>query len=116
MAETTKQSGVGCPGAVAQAPVRKYNISNRQVTLKTAGQIPLGNRVNGFSLKNTGNTIVIFNREPIQPDESKTIGGNEGEEYIGRLDVTFGAQVLPPPPTPPPPPLNECWITIKYYV
>lgn len=44
---------------------------------------------NGLSVKNTGNSICIFNDDPLQPGESKTIGGNKGELLRGRYAVKF---------------------------
>ena len=97
---------VGCAGSV---PVRKYNIFKRNFAQNTT-QVPIGNNVNGFTIKNAGNTIVMFNNEPLQPGESQSVGGNEGELYIGRVDIFF---MLPTPA--PGTPVNSCWITVKFY-
>jgi hypothetical protein len=110
MEDSTKSMAVGCPARPGDGITRKYNISKRLITPKNAGQIPIGVRVNAFSVKNAGTTLVIFNREELQPQESQSIGGNEGEEYVGRVDISFETQA-PPPLTI----VNRCWLTIKYY-
>jgi hypothetical protein len=92
-----------------QAPFRKYNINKIVVTSGTS-QVPIGQFVNGFTVKNAGNTIVMFNQEPLLPGESQTVGGNEGEIYVGRVDIFF---TLPAPP--PLVPVNAAWITVKFY-
>lgn len=66
--------------------------------------------LNAFSIHNTGNTIVVFRGDPIPPGASKSIGGNRGEVYTGRLDIMFQ---LPSPA--PPTPINSCVVTQKYY-
>jgi hypothetical protein len=105
----TKQLGkIGCAGC-AMGARRHYNISKTAITSGTL-QVPIGDNVNGFVVKNSGNTIVMFNREPLQPGESQTVGGNEGEIYVGRVDIFF---VLPIPA--PAVPIDSCWITVKYY-
>jgi hypothetical protein len=97
---------IGCPGQT----LRKYNIFKRNLQQGTA-QVPMGNNVNGFVIKNAGNTIVLFNNEPLQPGESQSVGGNEGEIFDGRVDIYFRL------PTPAPgTPVNSAWITVKYYV
>lgn len=74
-------------------------------------QIQWARFLNGFLIHNTGNTIVLFNGDQIQPGESKSIGGNYGEIYVGRLSVRFIT------PTPPPVPvINEVIIDQKFYV
>lgn len=66
---------------------------------------------NGYSLFNNGNTdIVLNNTETIAPGASKSVGGNVGEIYDGRLDVRFEI------PTPAPgTPSNSAIFTFKYY-
>lgn len=86
-----------------------YNIDIRGIFKQT--RVVLGERVNGFTVNNTGTTILIFNSEPIQPGQSKTVGGNQGEEYVGRCDINFQVPV-PAPPTI----VNAGYVTIKYYV
>jgi hypothetical protein len=103
-----KQLGrVGCAG---NPPItRKYNINKITLQVGTT-QVQIGDNVNGFTVKNAGNTIVFFNQEPLQPGESQTIGGNEGEIFVGRVDIYFKLPV-PAPLTP----VNMAWITVKFY-
>jgi hypothetical protein len=108
LSEMEKRGKIGCAGM--RQPTRKYNIAKRNIQVGTA-QIPMGNNVNGFTVKNSGNTIVIFNHEPLMPGESETVGGNEGEEYVGRVDIFFQPSVPVVVPT-----INSCWIVIKFYV
>ncbi len=66
---------------------------------------------NGYSLFNNGNTnIILNNTETLVPGASKSVGGNLGELYDGRLDVKFEV------PNPAPPiPANSAVFTFKYY-
>jgi len=52
---------------------------------------------NGLSVKNTGNSICIFNDDPLLPGESKTIGGNKGELLRGRYALKFQTPATAPP-------------------
>lgn len=68
---------------------------------------------NAVTVKNTGNIICVFDLDPLQPGESKSIGGNRGEVTIGRHDVDFttqGMTVVPPVQNP------SCVVTLKYYI
>lgn len=77
----------------------------------TAQKIDLDNRCNGITVKNAGTTQVIIDDEILQPGESKAIGGNLGEIFIGRKDIYF--QV----PTPAPAVItNLAYVTVKFYV
>jgi hypothetical protein len=67
-------------------------------------------RTNGFVIKNGGNTILIVDDEQLQPGESKSIGGNKGEIFIGRKDISFTVQAGNLTPT------FICVVTVKYYV
>lgn len=96
---------LGCAGS----GLRRYNINKIHLSSGTT-QVPIGNNVNGFTVKNAGNTILMFNQEPLQPGESQSIGGNEGEIYTGRVSIFF---MLPTPA--PGTPVNSAWITIKFY-
>jgi hypothetical protein len=104
----TKQMGrVGCAGSQGY---RKYDINKIAISVGTT-QVPIGNDVNGFVVKNAGNTLVVFKGEQLQPGESQSVGGNEGEIYNGRVDIFFQLPV-PAPGTP----VNMCYVTVKYYV
>lgn len=75
------------------------------------GQIPLDPYCNGLTVKNGGNTLLLFQGETLQPQESKAIGGNRKELFRGRIDIDF-ALPTPAPPTP----INLAIVTQKVYV
>ena|ERR1700679_2454171 len=86
----------------------KYSTSN--VLYSRTISVTVDRYCNGFSAKNAGTTIVLLNGEPLQPGESKSVGGNYGEIFVGRIDVAF--QV----PSPAPATItNACYITQKTY-
>jgi hypothetical protein len=86
----------------------KYSISN--VLYQRQISVTVDRLCNGFSAKNAGNTIVLLNGEPLQPGESKSVGGNYAEVFVGRIDVAF-AMPDPAPGTP----VNACYVTQKTY-
>ena len=87
----------------------KYR-DNEQV-YTTADRIIFPPFTNGWTLKNNGNTnVVLNNAETLPPGASKSIGGNYGEIYDGRLDIRF-TMPTPAPVTP----LNKAVLTFKYY-
>lgn len=109
-AQIQDRGAIGCPGMGVPLVLRKYNIAKKLYNTGPV-QVPLGNNVNGFTVHNTGNTIVRVNNEPLQPGESQTVGGNEGEVYIGQLTIDFRL------PTPAPgTPVNAAWVSWKFYV
>ena len=65
---------------------------------------------NGVTVINKGNTLALWNGLPLNPGESMTIGGNEGEVYVGRVDISF---VIPTPA--PGTPENSAWVIQKFY-
>lgn len=68
---------------------------------------------NAVTVKNTGNIICLFDLDPLQPGESKAIGGNRAEVTIGRHDIAFttqGMTVIPPTQLP------SASVTVKYYI
>lgn len=99
--------GCGCEGG--KPKYRKYNTFVNQFT---APQLVVRDPLcNGFSIFNDGNTICRLNDEPIYPFGSKTVGGNEGELYQGKIQISFS---LPSPA--PMNPNNSVWITQKFYL
>lgn len=96
----------GCGG---RKPLRKYNTFVQQYG--EARDVVVDPLCNGFSLFNDGNTIVNLNDEPVYPFTSKTVGGNEGEVYIGQIRIKFTI-----PATLVDPPVNSAWITQKFYL
>jgi hypothetical protein len=87
----------------------KYNISQQEYT--SLRSVVLERKLNGVTVLNAGNTIVLWNGIPISPGVSLTLGGNEGEVYIGRVDLSF-ALPSPVPGTP----SNSAWVIQKFYV
>src|ERR1700719_5362979 len=59
-------------------------------------QVIIAENLNAIAVKNEGTTMVIFQFDTLQPGESKSIGGNEGEIYDARIDISF----LVPTPAP----------------
>jgi|HubBroStandDraft_5_1064220.scaffolds.fasta_scaffold00865_19 hypothetical protein len=75
-------------------PVVFWNESTQQYTVAT--NIPVDQWCNGWTAINRGTTICIVNGDPLNPGESKDFGGNLGEIYEGRIDISFKVQVPPP--------------------
>lgn len=87
-----------------------YNIVPTQY-LKN-GSVTIDKQCNGFTAKNTGNTLLTIMGEEIQPGQSKSIGGNRAEVFIGKVDFWFtGPSLIPAEPTA----VNECIVTQKVY-
>jgi hypothetical protein len=87
----------------------KYNTSVKKYS--SAYNIQWDQYLNGFEVFNSGTTDLYLNNSLIPPGESKSIGGNYGEVYCGRLDIKF---VTPSPA--PPTVTNEMEITQKFYI
>lgn len=81
------------------------------IPVSLPGMVQLVPNVNGVAVHNAGNTIVLFNEDPLQPGESKTFGGNWGEIFTGRIFIRF---ILPTPA--PAIPNNLAYVTSKFYV
>lgn len=73
--------------------------------------VPVVKHCNGFVVKNIGTTICSVNGDPLQPGESKSVGGNRAEIYEGRIDLAFTLQT-PPPLTI----VNAATVTQKFYM
>ena len=87
----------------------KYNIITN--IFDRVGSLNTDPLCNGFVIKNEGNTLVRVMGETILPNASKSVGGNYGEVYEGKVDLFFSL------PTPAPlTPVNLCIITQKVYV
>jgi hypothetical protein len=81
----------------------KYNISTQ--TFTKSGRVNISTTCNGWSVINLGTSNVLVNQDTLIPGESKTVGGNYGEIYIGRVDLLFqGAGT------------NNAVFTEKYYM
>src|ERR1700684_1395392 len=93
---------------MCQERVLFYNISTD--TYQGNVSITPDRNLNGFTIKNTapvGGNTVFLNGDPLVPGESKTVGGNRGEIYRGRIDITFLNPAVGP---------SSVVITQKFYV
>jgi hypothetical protein len=80
-----------------------YNTVTQAYSVPT--KITLDIRCNGITIRNAGASTLLFDDEPIQPGQSKMIGGNRAELMRGRHDISFtGAGA------------NLAFVTQKYYV
>jgi hypothetical protein len=87
----------------------KYNFTYQEY--RKLHSVVVEDRCNGVTVLNAGNTVATWNGIPIAPGVSMTIGGNEGEQFIGRIDINFYL------PTPAPlSPQNSAWVIQKFYV
>jgi hypothetical protein len=96
---------VGCSGKKAAV---MYNTTTQEYTLMTS--VVPDKLCNGVTVINKGTTIAIWNGLPLMPGESMSVGGNEGEVYIGRIDIRFTIQA-PAPPTI----VNSAYVIQKFY-
>jgi hypothetical protein len=85
---------------------------NTSVQIYTGSkQVVIAPYLNGITVKNEGNTNVIFQGDTLLPGDSKSQGGNTGEVYWARIDITF--QV----PVPAPAVINNsAVVSQKYYI
>lgn len=74
---------------------RKYNTTGAQLYYFSQ-QVDVVRNCNGFTVTNTGDNIVRVNEMILYPGTigtilgtSRSIGGNEGEIYIGNIRVAF---------------------------
>jgi len=88
----------------------RYNTDTR--IYQQAAKVTLDRLTNGVTVKNNGNTVCLFNSDPLLPGESKAVGGNYGEIYTGRLDISFNVIGLTPAPVTP---VNSAVVTYKFY-
>jgi hypothetical protein len=95
---------VGCEG---KPHFRFYNITTQDYNQQRSVNVVKG--CNGFTVKNAGTSTVFVDGVPVLAKESLSVGGNEGEIYVGRIDITFG----PPAPSPT---TNSAWVIQKFYV
>jgi hypothetical protein len=111
MTTGTMTKKVGCNGACAPGsrPAVLYNTSTQNYTEQRS--VVVEKLCNNVTVINKGNTLVLWNGLPLNPGESMTVGGNEGEVFIGRVDISF-ALPTPPPGTP----VNSAWVIQKFYI
>ncbi len=87
-----------------------YNTVTQAYSVAT--KIVVQDKCNGITIRNAGNSFLIMDDEIIQPGQSKAIGGNRLEYFIGRKDISFTAQT----PVQPAPRVDLCYVTQKFYV
>lgn len=81
----------------------QYNLSVQIYSVDV--QIPVMNFCNGFTVRNVGTANVVVMGDTLAPNESKSVGGNRGEIYVGRMDLRFtGAGT------------RQALVTQKYYM
>lgn len=81
----------------------RYNISTQ--TFTKSGRVNISETCNGWSVINLGTSNVMVNGDTLIPGESKSVGGNYGEVYIGRVDLLFQGAGL-----------NNAVFTEKFYM
>lgn len=86
-----------------------YNTTTQEYT--SLRSVNVDKLCNGFTVNNVGTTICLVNGDPLQPGDSKTVGGNVGEVYVGRIDLAF----MVPDPAPSEI-INSAFVTQKFYV
>jgi hypothetical protein len=96
---------VGCNGTKAWL---FYNSTTQEYTVQHS--VVVDKLCNGATVINKGTTLALWNGLPLNPGESMTVGGNEGEVYVGRIDISFQIPV-PAPATI----VNSAWVIQKFY-
>jgi hypothetical protein len=87
-------------------PIEKllqYNLSVQ--VYNGAEAIPVMDFCNGFTVRNIGTSNLVVMGDQLAPNESKAIGGNRGEIYVGRIDLSFNGAGN-----------NLALVTQKYYM
>lgn len=87
----------------------EYNTN--EATYDGTRNVVVESPLNGYTVYNNGNTNIWLNGTIILPGASKSIGGNYGEIYRGRIDLIFRI-----PAGLSDPPVNEAIVTQKWYV
>ena len=84
----------------------KFHVYTQQYTQN--GIIPVERWVNAVSVKNAGTSVLTFMGDPLQPGETKSIGGNSFEIWDEKhMDIQFTPGALL---------VNLAVITQKFYV
>jgi hypothetical protein len=87
-------------------PVEKllqYNVSVQEYDRSQS--VPKEPLCNGFIVRNVGTSGMTINGDALATGESKTVGGNRGEVYVGRIDISFDNAGT-----------NLCIVTQKFYL
>jgi hypothetical protein len=85
-----------------------YNTTTQEYTQMRS--VVVDKLCNGVTVINKGTTLALWNGLPLDPGESMTVGGNEGEVFVGRIDLSFQIPV-PAPVTI----VNSAWVIQKFY-
>jgi hypothetical protein len=96
---------IGCTGS---ARLMLYNMSQQEYNAPRS--VNIDKLCNGVTVLNAGTTYVTWNGIPIPPGGSMTVGGNEREIFVGRVDIAFFTQT--PPPTSI---INSAWVIQKFF-
>lgn len=95
---------------------RYYNTTTQGYSAPVQ-KIVIDRKCNTITVRNAGNSLVIYDDEIIQPGQSKTIGGNQDEIFIGRKDLAFQPTTNQPIPQPQPlPRVDFAYVTQKFYI
>jgi ABC-type uncharacterized transport system substrate-binding protein len=87
----------------------KFHVYTQQYS--TNQIVPVERWVNALSMKNAGTSVLVFMGDPLQPGETKSIGGNSFEIWDEKhMDIQFTN------PSALPTPVNLAICTQKYYV
>lgn len=73
--------------------MRDYNISPQ--TYQKNQDLKAVQRCNGFTVINTGTTTCFVNQTRVIAGNFMSVGGNENEQYIGRIIIKFASQTDP---------------------
>jgi hypothetical protein len=101
---------LGCAGNIDPL---LYNTTTQQYTQMHS--VVLDKLCNAVTVINKGNTIVMWNGLPIFPLESMSVGGNEREVFVGRVDLAFRLPVAADGIPIPVNPVNSSWVIQKFY-
>jgi hypothetical protein len=81
----------------------QYNLSVQVYSVTC--EVPVMENCNGFTVRNIGASNAIVMGDTLAPNEVKSIGGNRGEIYVGRIDLKFSGAGT-----------NAALVTQKYYM
>lgn len=96
---------------MSMGPQHLLRFNTSVVSYSGPNQVVLQKYLNAISVKNEGTTLLIFQGDTLNPGESKSIGGNVGEWYDARVDISFRIQAVPPAVIQ-----NLAVITQKFYL
>jgi hypothetical protein len=95
MTTTPIKKPAGCGGACSGSKGwLLFNTSTQQYTKQRS--VTVEKLCNNVTVINKGTTLVLWNGLPLNPGESMTVGGNESEVFVGRVDISFQVPVPAP--------------------